>query len=66
MYQRNDFCDPKVNPTAPTIRAFLYRISGLVYVPKKALTIWAEGAVWCTVGSQKLFLWYIDQLWYPI
>ena len=64
MYQRNDFCDPTVHPTSPS--AHIEFFAGEEKNNKNSLTLWAEGAVGCTVGSQKSFLWYIDQPWYPI
>ena len=57
MYQRNNFCDPTLHPTAPTIRDFLCRIPELVYVPKKRF-VCPYSVSWKIMWSSKF--WHCD------
>ena len=67
MYHRNHFCVTAMRPTALTIGALSINhlslnISWLKCLMLKAPFVGFVGAV----GSQKSFLWYIDEPWYPI
>ena len=74
LYQRDQFCVPTVHPRAPTSpfngALIIKHLSLSIFWPyclkMLAPIVGLVGAVGRYVKTQKWFLRYIDQAWYPI